>query len=58
VLEKILVEEEILHIPPIRLRWSDRVPWVKLELNKRMGGVSPFDVLGVYEVKYEDRDES
>ena len=53
----IKVEEEVLHIPTVRLGWSSWVPWRKLELDVRLGGVSPPDSPGVYEAKYEGCDE-
>jgi hypothetical protein len=53
------MEDEVIAIPPIRLRWSDWTLWADLKIDARYGGGCrvPSGVSGVYEVKYADTDE-
>lgn len=53
------MEDEVITIPPVKLRWSDWTLWADLKIDARYaGGVRvPSGVAGVYEVKYEDTEE-
>jgi len=53
------MEDEVITISPIRLRWSDWIPWTDFKIDARYGGGVrvPSGVSGVYEVKYADTDE-
>lgn len=53
------MEDEVITIPHIRLRWSDWTLWADLKIDARHGrGIRvPSGVSGVYEVKYADTDE-
>lgn len=53
------MEEQLIHIPPIKLEWSDWFPWGELKIDARGGGGIrvPNWVPGVYEVKYGDTEE-
>lgn len=53
------MEDEVITIAPIRLRWSDWILWGDLKIDARHGGGIrvPSGISGVYEVKYGDTDE-
>lgn len=53
------MEDEVITIAPIRLRWSDWIPWDDLKIDARYGGGTrvPSGISGVYEVKYAGADE-
>ncbi len=53
------MEDEVINIGPIRLRWSNWIPWGDLKIDARHGGGIrvPSGIPGVYEVKYPDTDE-
>lgn len=53
------VEDQVLNISPIMLRWSDWVPWMDLKIDARYGGGVrvPSGIPGVYEVKHMDTEE-
>ena len=48
------LRREIIHIPPIKLLWSDWFPWKLVGMAVRDGGVRVPDGPGVYEVRYVD----
>lgn len=49
------IEEEIIEIPLIELRWSEWIPWDGLKEDARKGGISiPNKKPGVYEAKHEN----
>jgi hypothetical protein len=52
------MEEEVINIGSIVLRWSDWFSWDELKADARYGGVSiPNYESGVYEVKHKDTEE-
>ena len=53
------MEDDVIGIGPIRLRWSDWVYWGGLKIDARHGGGIrvPSGIPCVYEVKYPDTDE-
>ena len=53
------MEEEVIGIPRIILKWSEWVPWDDLKIDARYGGgvKVPNHWPGVYEVKYKDSEE-
>lgn len=53
------MDEEMLNIPPIILKWSDLVSWDALTVDVRHGGGVrvPNHEPGVYEVKYGDSEK-
>jgi len=52
------MEEEIIDIPSVTLRWSDWVHWDEIKKDARKGGIKiPNKKPGVYEAKYEDSEE-
>ena len=42
---------EVIRVSPIKLEWSEWIPWDKLAADVRKGGVKIPDTSGVYEVK-------
>lgn len=53
------MEQQVVRIPPIKLEWSNWVPWNDLSIDARgdSGVKVPNRVAGVYEVKYVDTEE-
>ena len=53
------MEEEVINIPSIVLKWSEWVSWNDLKIDARYGGGVrvPNYWPGVYEVKYRDKEE-
>ena len=52
-------DEEIIVIPPIKLVWSEWVPWPHFNIDSRFGAgvIVPNGQPGVYEVRYADTEE-